>query len=179
MSTEAGEISVAQMWNFNHMEQRYTELSDALSGVKDVVLRDCDTSCVTYISLSCLSAQSVSVDTFGSSGQKSISWLSGNGVDELQLYGMDEEGEELTPVVLSTTETDILPEDYEFVIRKNGAGGEITYAAVKLIGSQVSGTALADSDVEDSQTSSLESRELSSEDGVSTVIQLWNFNHFD
>ena len=158
MSTEAGEISVAQMWNFNHMEQRYTELSDALSGVKDVVLRDCDTSCVKYIALSCLSAQSVSVDTLGNSGQKSISWLSGSGVDELQLYGMDEEGEELTPVVLSTTETDILPEDYEFVIRKNGAGGEITYAAVKLIGSQVSGTALADSDLEDSQTSSLESR---------------------
>lgn len=144
---------VMQAFNFSNFEDVYADAADALSNEQHLMLRNADTKRLEYLSLSSVIPR---VDSEGFTGQKSVSWLSGQHDEkELQLYGMNEEGEELTPVVLSTTETDILPEDYEFVVRKNGAGGEIAYAAVKLIGSQVSGTTLADSDVEDSQTSSL------------------------
>lgn len=52
----------------------------------------------------------------------------------MQLYGMDEDGETLSNVVLGETAVSLLPEDYEFVVRKNGKGGEISYAKFNIIG---------------------------------------------
>lgn len=57
-----------QFWHFDKMNERFWELSDALSGDKDVVLRDCDTSSVCYIALSALSSQPAIVDSDGESG---------------------------------------------------------------------------------------------------------------
>lgn len=57
------------------MTQRYWELSDALSGNKDVVLRDTETSAVAYMALSCLSSMPLCVDSEGSTEQKSVSFL--------------------------------------------------------------------------------------------------------
>lgn len=47
---------------------------------------------------------------------------------------MDEDGETLSNVVLGETAVSLLPEDYEFVVRKNGKGGEIGYATVNASG---------------------------------------------
>lgn len=135
VSSEGGVSSFAQLWNFDHMDQRWYQLSDALSGaLRDVVLRDTETSSVRYIALSALSAGGVHPDADGESGQKSIDWLSGTEPPEVQLYGMDEDGETLSNVVLGETAVSLLPEDYEFVVRKNGKGGEIGYATVNAAG---------------------------------------------
>ena len=57
--------------------------------MRDVLLRDTETSSVRYIALSALSATSVHLDSEGESGQKSIDWLSGSDPAEMQLYKMD------------------------------------------------------------------------------------------
>lgn len=47
--------------------------------------------------------------------------------NELQLYKMHENGEAGHNVTLTPNSTSLLPADYEIVVRKNGAGGEIAY----------------------------------------------------
>jgi sugar (pentulose or hexulose) kinase len=90
VSSESGVSSYSQIWNFEHFDQRWYQLSDALSGaMRDVLLRDTETSSVRYIALSALSAGSVHLDSEGESGQKSIDWLSGSDPAEIQLYKMD------------------------------------------------------------------------------------------
>ena len=71
-------------------------------------------------------------DTQGDSGQKSIDWLSDT--HELQLYKFDEDGlSAFEPdVTVNNNRESLLPEEYEFVLRKNGAGGEVTYGQVSL-----------------------------------------------
>lgn len=75
----------------------------------------------------------IAPDAQGTSGQKSIDWLSDT--HELQLYKFDEAG--LTDifepdVTVHGNRESLLPEEYEFVLRKNGAGGEVTYGQVAL-----------------------------------------------
>lgn len=90
LSSAEGVSAVMQIWEFDHFDKRWTMLSDALSGEnKDVLLRDCETSSVCYLSLSALSGENVHLDSEGESGQKSIDWLSGSDPAEMQLYKMD------------------------------------------------------------------------------------------
>ena len=88
---------------------------------------------------------------------------------------MNEAGESLSDVTLSARPSSILPDNYEFVVRKNGAGGEIGYASLRLASYGNAG----DGDEELAQTSSLQTREISSSEGVSSVMQIWEFDHFD
>lgn len=79
-------------------------------------------------SISSDTSSTISVDSDGTSGQKSISY---NNSDELQLYGMDSGGTSLPKKTIAMSAdgyTQLLPNAYEFVLRHNGAGGEITYA---------------------------------------------------
>lgn len=69
VSSESGVSSYSQIWNFEHFDQRWYQLSDALSGaVRDVLLRDTETSSVRYIALSALSADGANPDAEGESG---------------------------------------------------------------------------------------------------------------
>lgn len=53
----------------------------------------------------------------------------------MQLYKFDEDGlsDAFEPdVTVNGTREYLLPNEYEFVLRKNGAGGEVTYGQVAL-----------------------------------------------
>ena len=110
----------------------YSDVSSALSvseGESHIMLRNASLSCVDYLQLSALSTIT---DTQGASEQKSIDWLSSDYVSpqELQLYGFDQEGEEGVSVALQSEMQQLLTGDYEFIVRKGGAGGEIAYTKI-------------------------------------------------
>lgn len=65
----------------------------------------------------------LSVDSDGT--QKSVQYNPTS--NELQLYNMHENGEAGHSVTITSALTPLLPADYELVVRKNGAGGEIAY----------------------------------------------------
>lgn len=80
-----------------------------------------------------LSALSTIADSQGGSGQKSLNWLSSDSIadSELQLYKFDEESEEAGfSVRLSATPKLLMDSEYEFVVRKGGAGGEVAYVQI-------------------------------------------------
>lgn len=74
----------------------------------------------------------ITPDAQGQTGQESIDWLSGT--NELQLYKFDEAGMSAfePDVPVNGNREYLLPNEYEFVLRKNGAGGEVTYGQVAL-----------------------------------------------
>lgn len=53
--------------------------------------------------------------------------------NELQLYKMNENGEAGHSVAITSALTSLLPADYELVVRKNGAGGEIAYTKLSAV----------------------------------------------
>lgn len=72
-------------------------------------------------------------DSEGDSGQKSVAWLTDQ--HELQLYKFNENG--LTSAISTTVDANgnserLVPDEYEFVFRKGGAGGELEYGKVQL-----------------------------------------------
>lgn len=109
----------------------------------DVVLRDFQTdpngAIVHYTPLSDLLTRP---DSDGNSGQSSISFLSAT--HDIQLYKFDENGQgQLSSVVPSWWDnpSDVLSgngSEYEFVLRKGGAGGEIEYRTLALKQAQLS-----------------------------------------
>ena len=74
----------------------------------------------------------ITPDAQGQSGQESIDWL--DDTHELQLYKFDEAGMSAfePDVTVNGNREYLLPNEYEFVLRKNGAGGEVTYGQVAL-----------------------------------------------
>lgn len=123
------EDKVIEFFQFHDPATVDLRLSDLLS--VDIVVRNPNNGApfVEYGKL-CIDIQP---DTRGISGQKSIDWLSST--NDLQLYKFDEAG--LTSafepdVTVNSNRESLLPDDYEFVLRKNGAGGEVTYGQVSL-----------------------------------------------
>lgn len=106
----------------------------------DIVVRDklnvAQGAVINYIPLSSLTSAlyTTDVDTDHTPSQKSIEWSSDANGKYLQLYKMDEIG--LSPfnsdITANGKREHLLPNEYEFVLRKNGAGGEITYGKVDL-----------------------------------------------
>lgn len=65
--------------------------------------------------------------------QRSLEWAEDNGVPYLQLYDMDAAGTSLPQKVITMSAdgyTPLLPSNYEFVLREDGAGGKIRYASL-------------------------------------------------
>lgn len=75
----------------------------------------------------------LSVDSEGA--QKSVQY--NPATDELQLYKMHENGEAGHKVTITSSLTSLLPSNYELVVRKGGAGGEIAYTTLS---AAISGT---------------------------------------
>ena len=103
---------------------------DDLSGY-DVVVRNPNGGS-PYVQYGRLSVD-IYPDAEGASGQKSVSWLTDG--HELQLYKFDENG--LTSALSATVSANgdaqrLVPDEYEFVFRKGGAGGELEYGKVQL-----------------------------------------------
>ena len=71
----------------------------------------------------------LSVDSDGT--QKSVQYNPTS--NELQLYKMHENGEAGHSVTITSALTPLLPADYELVVRKNGAGGEIAYTKLSAV----------------------------------------------
>ena len=90
-----------------------------------------------------------------------MSWLSsdGAGAQLLQLWNFDQEGEADISVGIGPQPTKLLSDDCEFLIRKGGAGGELQYVKVEA----AAAASMADSQIEDAQTSSVQYREVSSD----------------
>lgn len=129
-----GEVSakVMQMFNFDDMQNAYTDLSAAMSAEQHVVLRNAETSAVEYIQLSALSTQ-VSVDSQYAGEEplmKSIQFteIEAAGPQYLQLYDFSEDlGEsDHVSVQLSTNAKALLDDGYDFVVRKRGQNGDHT-----------------------------------------------------
>ena len=81
----------------------------------------------------------LSVDSEGVTGQKSIAFL-GNS-KELQLYNFNQGGQGITSALVPTYWEDpakVLPSNYEFIVRKGGAGGEVEYKKLELKQAQLS-----------------------------------------
>lgn len=160
-------------------------MSDALSS-NDVVLRDTETSCVKYIALSALSSTPVSVDSEYDGTNpvmRSMQW--GTYQDDpdewLQLYGFEDPPamHDMLSVNLSSGMQSLLPDGVEFLVRTTDERGWKTLEYKRLSAACVPGEVQVDSTVPNSQTSSLETRTVSSENGVSGFAQIWNFEHFD
>lgn len=119
---------VEEMFNFHLSDTVDVRISDLVS--VDVVIRNPNDG-RPYVEYGRLCID-IAPDAQGETGQKSIDWLSGT--HELQLYKFDEEGlNAFEPgVAVNGNREYLLPNEYEFVLRKNGAGGEVTYGQVAL-----------------------------------------------
>lgn len=119
---------VEQLFQFNQPETVDVRISDLVS--VDVVLRNPNNGnpCIEYGKL-CID---IATDSQGQTGQKSIDRLSST--NELQLYKFNENGLSAfkSDITVNGNREYLLPNEYEFVLRKNGAGGEVTYGQVAL-----------------------------------------------
>lgn len=120
--------TVEELFGFHLSDTVDVRISDLTS--VDVVIRNPNGG-QPYIEYGRLCID-IAPDAQGTSGQKSIDWLSG--ANELQLYKFDESGlNAFEPdVTVNGNREYLLPNEYEFVLRKNGAGGEVTYGQVAL-----------------------------------------------
>ena len=102
-------------------------------GLKELVVRDGNR--VNYITLSGDALSDIIPDATIQNGQKSIDWLTNSHDRIIQLYKFDQPGMSTIPkttVVANGNAESLIPEEYEFVVRKNGPGGEIEYMQAKL-----------------------------------------------
>ena len=189
-STTSVDTKVLEAWHFSEISDVHYDLCVTLSGMNQhVMLRNATSGVIEYIHLSCLS---VITDSQGMSDQKSIDWLSSDTMVplELQLYGMDQEGEDKLTVQISSAAgtVPLLSGEQQFVIR-SAAGGEIKYTNIDLeynlsdaLSNMLSGEKVVpDSSTEDSSTSSLQWLELSTEQGEVSgkVLQIFGFEKMD
>lgn len=141
------------------------------------MLRNCETSAVEYLQLSCLS---VLADSQGMSDQKSIGWLDSDTAAplELQLWNFDQ-AEAAAPDITA---------DMYLARRTTGTGPELVYLPLSSQ-STVSVDIVPDSETSSAQTSSLQwmivrpeggGEETSSETSAATkVLQAFNFEKVD
>ena len=102
-------------------------------GLKELVVRDGNH--VNYITLSGDALSDIIPDATIQNGQKSIDWLTNAHDRVIQLYKFDQPGMSTVPtttVVANGNAESLIPEEYEFVVRKNGPGGSIDYMQAKL-----------------------------------------------
>lgn len=86
---------------------------------------------IAYAPLSAKVSAEVNTDFDIEQTQRSLEWAEDDGEEYLQLYNMDVAGEALPQKAINMSAdgyTPLLPSSYEFVLRKDGAGGQITYA---------------------------------------------------
>ncbi len=129
---EDNELKSLQLYQFDlsnntltlDLSDQYANQQAETSGFDFIIRKD---NQVQYMKLS--SNVNISVDTDAAGNQKSIQW---NDDKYLQLYNMDQSGENVASVQLSTNAKNVLPNNYEFVVRKGGAGGEISYTTLQM-----------------------------------------------
>ena len=129
---EDNELKSLQLYQFDlsnntltlDLSDQYANQQAETSGFDFIIRKD---NKVQYMKLS--SNVNISVDTDVAGNQKSIQW---NDDKYLQLYNMDQSGENVASVQLSTDTKNVLPNNYEFVVRKGGAGGEISYTTLQM-----------------------------------------------
>ena len=129
---EDNELKSLQLYQFDlsnntltlDLSDQYANQQAETSGFDFIIRKD---NQVQYMKLS--SNADISVDTDVAGNQKSIQW---NDDKYLQLYNMDQSGENVASVQLSTDTKNVLPNNYEFVVRKGGAGGEISYTTLQM-----------------------------------------------
>ena len=129
---EDNELKSLQLYQFDlsnntltlDLSDQYANQQAETSGFDFIIRKD---NQVQYMKLS--SNADISVDTDVAGNQKSIQW---NDDKYLQLYNMDQSGENVASVQLSTDAKNVLPNNYEFVVRKGGAGGEISYTTLQM-----------------------------------------------
>lgn len=137
--------TVEEMFNFHLSDTVDVSISDLTS--VDIVIRNPNDG-QPYLEYGRLCIDIVP-DTKGEHGQRSIDWLSDT--HELQLYKFDEEGLSNINTVetkVNDASQPIIPDDYEFVFRKGGPGGEIEYGKIQLsVGAElISGDSQTDSE---------------------------------
>ena len=142
-----------------------------------------------------LSVDTIKVDTEVLSAQKSLEWKTTDDEDNpqtyMQLYGMDLSGIEHTADLGISGTTSLLCDDYQFVIRRNGAGGEIDYLTLSVCLSSLSNSVSTivsstisselsdlssippDASVQAAGLSSIQINELDNND---KVLELYNFH---
>lgn len=124
---DLGGGTVLQLFQFDDHELQEGEDSD------EVVVKRGDR--VEYVSLSSVRISGDVNNNDEDFTQKSIETKEDSGKRYHQLYKFDEDGlsdEVSTVVVANDVAQELIPDEYEFVLRKNGAGGEIEYAKVQL-----------------------------------------------
>lgn len=132
---EDNELKSLQLYQFDlsnntltlDLSDQYANQQAQTSGFDFIIRKD---NQVQYMKLS--SNVNISVDTDVAGNQKSIQWKTSNDDKYLQLYNMDQSGENVASVQLSTDAKNVLPNNYEFVVRKGGAGGEISYTTLQM-----------------------------------------------
>lgn len=131
------------------------------------------------------------VDAEVLSAQKSLEWKTADDEENprtyMQLYGMDLSGTERVADLGISGAEGLLDDGYQFVVRKNGAGGEIGYLTLSVCLSGLSGSVSAivssglsglsavppDASVQAAGLSSIQVNEL---DGGGKVLELYNFH---
>ena len=129
---EDNELKSLQLYQFDlsnntltlDLSDQYANQQAQTSGFDFIIRKD---NQVQYMKLS--SNVDISADTDAAGNQKSIQW---NDDKYLQLYNMDQSRENVASVQLSTDAKNVLPNNYEFVVRKGGAGGEISYTTLQI-----------------------------------------------
>lgn len=132
---EDNELKSLQLYQFDlsnntltlDLSDQYANQQAETSGFDFIIRKD---NQVQYMKLS--SNVNISVDTDVDGNQKSIQWKTSSDDKYLQLYNMDLSGENVASVQLSTDAKNVLPNNYEFVVRKGGAGGEISYTTLQM-----------------------------------------------
>ena len=91
---------------------------------REIVVREGDH--VNYITLTGDALSDIIPDATVQEGQKSIDWLTNSHDRVIQLYKFDQPGMSTMPeteVIANSNAESLIPEEYEFVVRKNGPGG--------------------------------------------------------
>lgn len=194
-------VKVLQLYEFNLSDSISVNLKDqnnpyspegeeTLSGGYEFIIRKDNK--VKYAKLS---VDTIKVDTEVLSAQKSLEWKTTEDEDNpqtyMQLYGMDLSGIQHTANLGISGATSLLCDDYQFVIRRNGAGGEIDYLTLSVclsslsnsvstivssaISSELSGLSAIppDAAVPAAGLSSIQINEI---DNNSKVLELYNFH---
>ena len=194
-------VKVLQLYEFNLSDSISVNLKDqnnphspegeeTLSGGYEFIIRKDNK--VKYAKLS---VDTIKVDTEVLSAQKSLEWKTTEDEDNpqtyMQLYGMDLSGIQHTADLGISGATSLLCDDYQFVIRRNGAGGEIDYLTLSVclsslsnsvstivssaISSELSGLSAIppDAAVPAAGLSSIQINEIDNND---KVLELYNFH---
>lgn len=107
---------------------------------------------IDYTTVSLRQSQ-LSADKNATQNQKSIQYADLGDGAFLELYNMHSPGEAGSTVSITSSLVSLLPADYELVVRKNGAGGQIAYTKLSAVVAGTPGSVQFDTDATQQQKS--------------------------